>query len=286
VKRHVKDASASAPAPWRDPPLMPKRLRVQYADGQAEDWPISEEDATRALRRHCVPGLRLQRPSFAFRGLCARPVWPKRSWPPGIAAVCSALEAAFPRIEREVTALCAGLLRLADSDEEESDDEQQGPAPQWARHQEGLHRGVWQKLDLWSGGAKCDVNCARLPETSQLLERLAAAPGGSAVMLEPPGRCYVSLMLPGTRVAPHCGPTNHRLRLHLPILLPTAVQGTLGIIVAGQLRAWALGRPLVFDDSFEHEVALPPAAPGAPPTPRVLLVVDLWHPQARAVLDG
>ena len=50
--------------------------------------------------------------------------------------------------------------------------------------------------------------------------------------------------------------------------------------------AWALGRPLVFDDSFEHEVALPPAAPGAPPTPRVLLVVDLWHPQARAVLDG
>ena len=45
------------------------------------------------------------------------------------------------------------------------------------------------------------------------------------------------------------------------------------------------GRVVVFDDSFSHSVDFEPAPPTmAPPHPldgvRVVLVVDLWHPQA------
>ena len=63
-------------------------------------------------------------------------------------------------------------------------------------------------------------------------------------------------------MAPHAGPTNHRLRLHLPLLLPGEDGGgnggacRLGITVGGEWRAWEAGRCLVMDDSFEHAVDL------------------------------
>ena len=289
---------------------MKRLLCVTYADGETEEWPIGAETAAGALRRRCAHADGRQRPSFAFRGLRARPYWDADVRPPSIAAVCDALEASFDAIEREVRMLCRRLLRTGgdgDSDSDgdgDSDGDSDGAGggdgdgdsaassercrsgePSWAGHAEGLHSGVWQKLDLWSGGHKCTSNCERLPRTSALIEQLSARHDG-AVMLEPPGRCYVSLMLPGTRVAPHCGPTNHRLRLHLPIFLPeVAGAQRLGIVVAGTTREWERGRCLVFDDSFEHEVQLPPVAPGTVPTPRVLLVVDLWHPQAGPLFD-
>jgi aspartyl/asparaginyl beta-hydroxylase (cupin superfamily) len=126
-------------------------------------------------------------------------------------------------------------------------------------------------------------------------------------MRDPPGRCYISLMFAGdassgaTSVAPHAGPTNHRLRVHLPLILPPSAAtptSTCGIRVGGVTRNWELGRCLILDDSFEHAVdlraptgaagtaAAPPSEdPGAPPCrrqpeARVLVVADVWHPDA------
>ena len=75
----------------------------------------------------------------------------------------------------------------------------------------------------------------------------------------------------------------------------------LGIVVGGEWRAWEAGRCLLMDDSFEHSVDLRcthhsaggagPArtADGAAdgtartrPQQRVLLVCDVWHPDAGA----
>lgn len=67
------------------------------------------------------------------------------------------------------------------------------------------------------------------------------------------GSAYFSLMAPGTRLRAHCGPTNVRLRVHVGIQVPT--EGV-AMRVGNETRPWRVGEPLVFDDSFEHEVCL------------------------------
>jgi hypothetical protein len=82
------------------------------------------------------------------------------------------------------------------------------------------------------------------------------------------GVCYFSCLEPGTRVAPHRGPTNMRLRCHLGIEVPDRC----GLKVCGIEGTWEEGRCIVFDDSFEHEVW------NLSDRRRVVLIVDLWHP--------
>jgi len=81
-------------------------------------------------------------------------------------------------------------------------------------------------------------------------------------------------MRPGAKVAAHCGPTNHRLRLHLGLLVPSLRDGGgASITVAGEARRWEEGRVLAFDDSWEHTVS------NAASSPRVVLIVDVWQPR-------
>ena len=106
----------------------------------------------------------------------------------------------------------------------------------------------------------------------------------------PRGAFELSLLAPGTHIAPHCGPTNHRLRLHLALSVPSmpsaprdtsagegndagdTARGAIGIRVGNETRSWRTGSVLLFDDSFEHEVWNRAGAP------RLVLIVDVWHP--------
>ncbi|CAE7853018.1 Asph [Symbiodinium necroappetens] len=150
----------------------------------------------------------------------------------------------------------------------------------WQPQGEGLHSGVWLKLEIWSkGGFAADE---ATPETEAAIS--AAMDTGEA-MTSAPGRAALSLLTLGATIMPHCGPTNHRLRLHLPLLLPGGAQRMSGLTVAGETRDWELHRCLVFDDSFEHEIRLPPSQSGEPEPSlaqeaRVVLLLDLWHPDA------
>ena len=47
------------------------------------------------------------------------------------------------------------------------------------------------------------------------------------------------------------GPTNKKLRVHLPLVTPGA--GLARLRVGSQTREVRLGQALIFDDSFEHE---------------------------------
>lgn len=78
-----------------------------------------------------------------------------------------------------------------------------------------------------------------------------------------------SALAPGSHVRPHCGVTNAKLRCHLPVELKA---GGSRIRVGDSVRHWELGRLLVFDDSYEHEVWNDSAAR------RVVLIVDVFHP--------
>ena len=262
-------------------------LRVVYADGEDETWPIPEYEARSALRRQGSAGVPQQAPSLIFRGLRAQPIWPTDARSKGfqsaaITDLCTSLEAAFPLILVEVQ----NILRIwCKQDASQSNDaDSMLFAPAWVDQEEGLvQHGCWQKLELWSRGRRNTGACALLPTATSIIERHS----GSTVMLDPPGRAYLSLMTPMTQVSPHCGPSNHRLRLHLPVIVPIArANQPLGIKVAGTLIEWTAGKAVVFDDSFMHSVDFDPE-PGADPLThmsaqgaRVVLVIDLWHPQA------
>eukprot|EP00752_Nemacystus_decipiens_P012112 g10737.t1 len=62
---------------------------------------------------------------------------------------------------------------------------------------------------------------------------------------------FFSALAPGTHVMKHNGPTNKKLRVHMPILAPA--RGLSRLRVGEETREVVAGRALVFDDSFEHE---------------------------------
>ena len=79
-----------------------------------------------------------------------------------------------------------------------------------------------------------------------------------------------SILHPGTEILPHCGPSNagcgrtsrsRRGGRSLRVGAPDAKRVEWG------------AAPLVFDDSFEHDVIHEGA------DPRIVLVLDAWHPE-------
>jgi ornithine lipid ester-linked acyl 2-hydroxylase len=83
---------------------------------------------------------------------------------------------------------------------------------------------------------------ARGPETTQLVRGI---PGLTTAMF--------SILAPGKRVPPHQGPHAGVLRYHLALQVPQPVDRC-GIRVGTEVRHWAEGRSLIFDDTYEHEV--------------------------------
>jgi aspartate beta-hydroxylase len=96
----------------------------------------------------------------------------------------------------------------------------------------------------------------------------------------PKGSIEISTLLPGSHIKPHCGPTNHRLRIHLGLVIPKKSKSNdddgrpmCSLVVGGEARTWEQDDVLVFDDSFEHEVW------NNASSPRTVLIFDLWHPE-------
>jgi hypothetical protein len=87
---------------------------------------------------------------------------------------------------------------------------------------------------------------------------------------------FLSVLAPGTRVTPHCGPWNLRTNLHLGISIP----GSCGLSVDGEARTWLAGEWLAFDDMFVHEVWNHSSAP------RVVLVITVWNPELSEIEIG
>ena len=88
----------------------------------------------------------------------------------------------------------------------------------------------------------------------------------------------ISELAPGTIITPHCGNTNLRLRIHLPIRVPCV--SCAGLHVQGaQIVHLNEGEAFAFDDSYEHE-AWHNVSNELNPTnlSRIVLIVDIWHP--------
>lgn len=103
--------------------------------------------------------------------------------------------------------------------------------------------------------------------------------------------CFFSTLHGKSSIKAHSGPMNLRLRMHLPLVVPKVDSSTAkhdnenslaqsrpttGMRVADQTREWHEGSSIVLDDSYVHEVW------NDAEDPRVLLLLDLWHPDVRA----
>ena len=119
-------------------------------------------------------------------------------------------------------------------------------------------------------------------EQCLFLEGAAASPLTAAALAAMPCRmtgvpfayAFFSRMGPGCEIAPHFGPTNLRVRVHVPVRVPAGGAAVAGLRVGGETRGYDVGRALVFDDAFEHS-----AWNKSPTAERDVLLFDLWHPE-------
>lgn len=117
----------------------------------------------------------------------------------------------------------------------------------------------WKIFVLVAHGVPSPPNIASCPETWRLVRQI---PGLRSAMF--------SIFEPGKRLAPHCGPYNGILRLHLGLLVPTPEHT--GIRIGSQTRSWKEGEVLIFDDAHEH------AAWNDSAELQVVLFVDFLNP--------
>ena len=154
--------------------------------------------------------------------------------------------------------------------------EQEREETNWRLEKSGLHsQQSWKELVLMVDGELDETNCrGPFQETCQLLG------------LIPPlrlrnGQVKLSAMRPGTRVRPHCGPVNSRLRMHCALVAPALRDGadSAWIRVGDQRRGWRQGECFVFEEACEHQVLYdPPLEAG----PRVVLIADFANPFVRS----
>jgi aspartate beta-hydroxylase len=129
------------------------------------------------------------------------------------------------------------------------------------KEQNLVQRGAWDEIVFHQGGQRFEKACRMFPQTSKILEQIPDVVNG-------PGVATLSWLHPGTRVLPHCGPTNSVLRVHLGLKVPPGC----GMRIKDERVTWEEGRCLVFDHAYEHEVW------NMGSSSRVVLLFDIFHP--------
>ena len=187
---------------------------------------------------------RLQRCKHFIPGLRNTPWWRPEDIP-----LTRQLEENFEAIRGEFfDIVLAGSLRI-------HPESQGGPRPP-------ITDGVWNIFELLSNGYPNLGNAVETPFTANLVRSIPEFAS------HPMGLAYFSVLNPGVRILPHCGPTNSRIRIHLGIYIPDGATMRVGT----ETVAWKEGRCLVFDDSWEHEAFNPSDRM------RAVLLIDTWHP--------
>ena len=100
----------------------------------------------------------------------------------------------------------------------------------------------WRSYFLWGYGLRWKSNCEQCPETARLLEGI-------------PGllTAFFSVLLAGSHIPRHTGPTKAILTAHLGLTIPRNPEAC-RMQVGGRNVTWQEGRVVVFDDMYPHEV--------------------------------
>lgn len=186
----------------------------------------------------------LQRCEHFVPGLRSHPWWNEAEVP-----IAGVLESNYPAIRDEFfDVVLSGRLRIHPQS-------RGGP-------RKNVTDGDWNIFELCSKGRLNEGNALEAPMTARILRSHCKH------FKHPAGLAYFSVLQPGVHVAPHCGPTNSRIRIHLGLHIPRGATMRVG----DEKREWEEGRCLIFDDSWEHEVFNDSSES------RAVLLVDTWHP--------
>lgn len=193
-----------------------------------------------------------QQPSlFYFPGLPQRPFYEREEFPwlAGVEAMTEAMAAEA----RAILADGVGLRPYVET-----------PADRPAPNNPLRDRDDWSAFFLWRGGAVQPANAARAPA---MMAALQQAPVPMIAGRSP--MALMSVLKPGTHIAPHHGMLNTRLIVHVPLVS----NPDCAIRVGPETRRWVPGRALIFDDSFEHE------AWNRGRETRAVLLFEIWRPE-------
>ena len=142
-----------------------------------------------------------------------------------------------------------------------------------------LHSGNWDWHSYVLNGTRNERFRERCPKTAEVIDTLEKE---GLLFGTPFGFCFFSTLHGNSSIQAHSGPMNLRLRMHLPLVVPpkkvdaeSQSRPATGIRVGDQMREWSEGKAMILDDSYVHEVW------NNTNSPRVLLLLDLWHPDVR-----
>ncbi|KAF0978296.1 hypothetical protein FDP41_002811 [Naegleria fowleri] len=118
--------------------------------------------------------------------------------------------------------------------------------------------GQWNAIYLVNQG-KLDVeSIVKFPKTFNLLDSILGFEEGRICRLNI-GYVYFSIIHEGTHILPHCGVSNIKLRIQLPLIVPNQTRVTMK--VKNIERQYKEGQTMILDDSFVHEVKYESSSP-------------------------
>ena len=120
----------------------------------------------------------------------------------------------------------------------------------------------WLQADMLVHNKWDSDNVEKFPKTAEILKQIYDEYANDL----PDAIMQMSTMTKSTRVRPHCGSGNHKVRLHLALYIPKGV----GIRIANETDCWENGKVLSVDDSYVHSVW------NDSNEPRTVLIVDVW----------
>tara|TARA_B100001248_G_C27393188_1_gene463704 strand:+ start:2622 stop:3710 length:1089 start_codon:yes stop_codon:yes gene_type:complete len=193
-----------------------------------------------------------QRPNFYQNNLTAKPIWDPTQF-----NFVKKLEDNFDKIEKEVDMI-------------EFDVKKKNLITQV---NEKIYSGKWNDLFFYTNGVRNNVTCQAFPEIAKIIDSIPEIQGVN------PGCVCLSFIYPGSKVIPHFGISNNKLRLHLGI--KNLEDSTLYVKDKGFNKnsktlslKWNKGKVFIFDDSFKHWVINNSKGN----KPRIILLIDIWHP--------
>ena len=238
-----------------------RAARLEAAMAAAEE--AANADERRRIARFRSNALRRTRvyhsepTHFFFPELSEREFHPRARFPwlAGLEAQTEAIAAEFEALLASERAELVPYIQYPDH----------LPLRQW----QPLNRNPdWTAIHLWKNGRRVEANAERCPRTMAAIEAI-----DQPVIAGASPNAMFSLLAPGVAIPPHVGVSNARLVCHLPLIVPTGCWFRVG----GETREWCRGEAFVFDDTIEHEAANPSSQL------RVVLIVDLWHPDLTAI---
>lgn len=201
------------------------------------------------------------RPSLLLlNGLRSLPIWTKTT--PNETQVAYQEH----KLQKAIQILESGVNEIRDEYQSRS----VVPSDYQADTEHTLHSGQWDWRSYLQKGKVHSDFLVNYPKTTTVLEELRT----QKLLFEgvPFGYCFFSTLHKHSEIQPHTAPMNFRLRIHLPLTVPTTNALQCGMRVGHQTVAWQNNRALVFDDSYLH------ATWNHTAHSRVLLLVDIWHP--------